>query len=88
MTRPYRNADEVLPPKLVREIQRFHTGLLYVPSTELAADKRRVMTLNLAMKGCTTVEIAEMLRISPRRVRQILAEERKLTTIAGSPDMH
>jgi DNA-binding NarL/FixJ family response regulator len=63
----------------VQSIQRYYHGLLYVPCSELPADRRRVITLNLAMKGCSTTEIAKMLRISPRRVRQILAEERRLS---------
>jgi len=35
----YANAKHVLPPELLAEVQRFHTGHLWVPPSELAEDK-------------------------------------------------
>ena len=70
------NAREVLPPELLREVQRHCSGYIYVPSTgEFYAERKRRVR-ELAARGFTVVRIAEAVHISERRVRQILAEPR------------
>ena len=55
--------------------QHFSGGILYIPPLEAGyyADRRKLV-LALRVKGVGTGEIACMAGVTPRRVRQILAQ--------------
>ncbi|MHC5058519.1 MAG: hypothetical protein ACYTKD_28000 [Planctomycetota bacterium] len=72
----YVNAEDVLPPDLLREVQQHYTGYVYVScSREFYAERRRKV-MELRRRGLSTAEIAESVHLCRRRVRQIVAEER------------
>lgn len=74
--RTYANAREVLPPDLLAAVQQhFSGGTLYIPPREAGyyADRRKLV-LALRLQGVPTAEIANMACVTPRRVRQILAQ--------------
>jgi DNA-binding NarL/FixJ family response regulator len=68
------NARDVLPKELLREVQRYCSGYIYVPSTREFYAKRRGEIALLARRGLTVELIAERMALSERRVRQVLAE--------------
>ncbi len=78
----YANAQDVLPPELFSEVQQHVTGLLWVPSHTQFYETRRKLVLALTDQGVSTREIAKLAGVTPRRVRQILAEDR------ASPPTH
>ena len=82
MSEPYANAKHVLPPALLREVQRFFVGRLYIPARENIAMRRRTLVLTLATRGLNTKEIAERVHVSRRWVQQILHDEREWTRTA------
>ena len=66
----YRNAVTVIPPKLLRRIQEYHEGLLYIPSTGNSQRDREILALH--QRGLTVSQIAKQVYLSRRRVLQIL----------------
>lgn len=74
MKRDYANAKDVLPPDLLRSVQEHFTGLLWVPSDTCFYHERRRLVLALKDQGISTREIARLSGVTPRRVRQIVAE--------------
>ncbi len=66
----YRNAATVFPPELLRRIQEYHEGLLYVPSTRNSQRDREILALH--RRGLTVTQIAKHVHLSRRRVLQIL----------------
>ena len=76
MKRDYANAKDVLPPDLLRSVQEHFTGLLWVPSDTCFYHERRRLVLALKEQGISTREIAKLSGVTPRRVRQIFAENR------------
>ena len=70
------NARDVLPEKVLRLVQRYCAGYIYVPSTRESWRRSRSGVLALQEKGLPVRAIAERVHLSERRVRQILAEER------------
>jgi len=70
------NAREVLPPELLREIQKHCSGYIYVPSTRRFYEERKRRVRELAARGLAVAAIAEAVHLSERRVRQILVEGR------------
>ena len=80
----YANAKDVLPPELLAEVQRFHTGHLWVPPNESDEDRERQrerdrLILALRAEGLTGREIAERMKLSERRVWQILFDHSAAT---------
>ena len=76
MSRRYANAKDVLPPELFRTVQQHFAGLLWVPADAHFYAVRRKLVLALRDQGVSTVEIAKLAGVTPRRVRQILAKAR------------
>jgi DNA-binding NarL/FixJ family response regulator len=70
------NARNVLPAKLLRQVQKYCSGYIYVPSTRQFYARRRREILRLSRQGLTAPAIAEQVHLSERRVRQIVAEGR------------
>jgi DNA-binding NarL/FixJ family response regulator len=67
----YANARDVLPPKLLELVQRYHNGLLWIPPSE-GALTRHEQIHQMHASGLPNAEIAERVGLSKRRVRQIL----------------
>ena len=86
MTVSYRNAARVLPRKLLEQVQEYASGeVLYIPTAHSRVTRRKVLVLMLRAQGLTMREIASRVRISERRVRQILAAHRRQETLAILP---
>lgn len=73
----YANAEKVLPPELLKEVQKYHTGVLWIPTPGRFYQERRRLVIALRGQGIDTKEIAHLSGITVRRVNQILASERK-----------
>lgn len=83
----YRNAKDVLPDALVREIQKYVRGEhLYIPQTERTEwgkrsgarelmKKRNMEIQQKYMDGISVLELAEMYGLSEERIRGILYEK-------------
>lgn len=83
----YKNARDVLPESLVREIQKYVRGEhLYIPQTERAGwgeksgsraeiDRRNNEIYKRYMDGIGMSELAEIYHLSEERIRGILYEK-------------
>ncbi|HRR82460.1 MAG TPA: helix-turn-helix domain-containing protein [Planctomycetota bacterium] len=85
----YRNAFEVFPKELVRQLQQHYVGLVYIPKHGDYYKHRAELIVRLSDKKASSREIAELCGLSRRRVNQILKqrrarmleEDRKISTI-------
>ena len=77
-TSRYANAELILPPELFKEVQKYHTGLLWIPSKTGFYKERHQLVIALSQQGIAAKEIANLAGISRRRVNQILAEQKKV----------
>jgi len=75
-TKPYANAEEVLPLDLLEEVQKHHSGMLWIPASESFYRQRRRLVIALKAQGVSTEEISNLAGITPRRVNQILADQK------------
>jgi hypothetical protein len=73
----YANAEKILPPELLKEVQKYHTGVLWIPTPSRFYKERRRLVIALHGQGIDTKEIAHLAGVTTRRVNQILASERK-----------
>ena len=73
----YISAEAVLPPELFRRVQRHCTGFIYVSCTREFYAARRRKVMKLRESGLGTGEIAAEVHLCQRRVRQIIAEEKR-----------
>ena len=71
----YVRAEKVLPPELLREVQKHHTGLIYGPGDPGFYERRNREVVRLHQHGLPTKQIAEKVFLFERRVRQIIAED-------------
>lgn len=69
------NGTEVLPPDLLAQVQRYWSGLVWIPMPNTFFSERRELVVTLKEQGVSGVEIAGLAEISRRRVNQILAME-------------
>ena len=58
--------------ELLKEVQKHHTGLIYVPGDPSFYERRNREVVRLNQQGLSTKEIAEKVFLSERRVQQIL----------------
>ncbi len=73
-----RNAAKVLPPAVLREVQRYAAGMsLWVPVVQTRAEKRRLKVLALRANGLKQREIAVLVGLSVGRVKAILKADRQ-----------
>ena len=77
-TKPYANATDVLPPELLKEVQKHHSGMLWVPVAESFYRQRRRLVIALKEQNVSTEEIANLAGITSRRVNQILAGQKSI----------
>jgi hypothetical protein len=73
----YHNAAQVLPTALLRQVQQYCHGILWVPRPTSKGQMNRLRVLSLKSQGVGTAEIARQLRISDRAVRKILAMDKE-----------
>jgi transposase-like protein len=66
----------VLPSEVLSLVQRHYTGLLWIPPPETAPDHHGQVH-QMRAGGMPIADIAERVRLSKRRVRQMLNEMRK-----------
>lgn len=72
-----RNAAQVLPKPLLREVQRYAAGVsLWVPVVTPRAQQHRMQVLALRAQGLKIREIATEVEISQRQVKSILHRDR------------
>lgn len=80
-TKPYANAEDVLPPELLKEIQKHHSGMLWIPTAESFYRQRQKLVIALKERDISTKEISNLAGITSRRVNQILAKQKKEATV-------
>jgi len=73
----YANAEKILPKELFKEVQKYHTGPLWIPSPSRFFQERKDLVIALREQGVKVQEIAGLAGITKRRVNQILAADRK-----------
>jgi hypothetical protein len=71
------NAEKILPADLLKEVQQYHTGTLWIPTPSRFYKEHRQLVIALHLQGIPGKEIADLAGITIRRVNQILAAERK-----------
>ena len=68
----YSNAADVLPPDLLRKVQKHWRGLLYVPPATIPPRNEETGVIrSMILSGSPVAEIAAFAKITPRRVYQI-----------------
>lgn len=65
----YVNAKEVLPSELLSEVQKYHSGIMWIPPKDY--ERRNEAILKLRKQGLTYEEIAEEIGLSVERIKQI-----------------
>jgi hypothetical protein len=73
----YANAEKILPAELLKEVQQYHTGVLWIPTPSRFYKERRRLVIALHGPGIDIKEIAHLAGVTTRRVNQILSLERK-----------
>lgn len=73
----YANAKNILPADLLKQVQQYHTGILWIPTPSRFYNERRRLVIALHQQGIESREIANLAGVTIRRVNQILASERK-----------
>ena len=71
------NAKQVLPPRLLAELQHHVIGHLWVPAPERQAVQLRQRIMQLHQAGMSTREIAGLVDVTQRRVQQIVREVKR-----------
>lgn len=68
----YSNAADVLPPELLREVQKHWCGLLYVPpATDSPRKEDAEFTRTMILSGCPASNVASVTGVTLGRVYQI-----------------
>ena len=68
----YSNAADVLPPDLLRAVQKHWRGLLYVPPAPDSPQKEDTEFIrSMIRSGCSAANIATVAGVTTRRVYQI-----------------
>jgi Mor family transcriptional regulator len=73
-TSPAKNVRDILPKSVLTRLQRYCTGLVYVPAPISRTGSRRQMILRLQKTGMSVDEMARTTRLSTRWVRHIVAQ--------------
>ena len=68
------NARDVLPEKLLKEVQKYCAEYIYIPATREFYRRRRQEILRLSCRGLSTWAVARKVQLTERRVRQIIAK--------------
>ncbi len=71
----YTKAEEILPARLVEQIRKHCTGMIYVRSDRSFYRKRYREVMRLHGQGLPTKDIAERVHLCTRRVLQIITAE-------------
>ena len=81
----YVNAKRVFPKALLREVQKYRTGYVYIPERRDRYLARNRWIFQHSRRGVNVETIAKWYGLSARRVRQILQEEREELVPDGTP---
>ena len=68
---------------LLKEVQKHHTGVIYVPGDPGYYERRNREVVRLHRRGFTTKNIAERVFLTERRVQQILRGAEAATEAGG-----
>lgn len=79
----YANAAGILPPELLKEVQKYHLGALWIPSPGRFYAERRELVLALHKQKFSAKEIAPLAGVSLRRINQILQRDRQKNGDSG-----
>ncbi len=71
------NARNVLPEDVLKQVQKYYQGHMWVPPAVNAPNKRRAQVLALYMQGRTQVDISRIVKLTPQRVCQIIGKEKR-----------
>ena len=94
----YTNAEEVLPPELLNEVQKYVQGeQIYIPrpgdvrlgwgvknGTRRMLEKRNSEIRNLKQVGWSILDLSDRFNLSPDSIRKILYSKRSRTTFGLS----
>ena len=92
----YSNAADVLPPELLREVQKHWRGLLYVPPADSPQKEDAEFTRTMIRSGCPASNVASVTGITLGRVYQIARllgsenpyQRRRATEAADTAEKH
>ncbi len=85
----YKNANEILPEKLIEEIQKYIQGeTIYIPKKDkqitkapteykIELQKRNVRVYNMHLEGMSNKALAECFSLAQSSIRRIIIEQRK-----------
>lgn len=74
-TSTYANARDILPVDLIIAIQKYWSGLLWIPVKQRDYQERRNLIASLSQQGICSRQIAVLSGLTTRRINQILAEK-------------
>jgi len=77
----YANAGKILAKELLEEVQKYHTGVLWIPCPSRFYRERRQLVIALHEQGVNAKEIAHLAGVTTRRVNQILADHRRASEV-------
>ena len=95
----YTNAEEVLPPDLLNEVQKYVQGeQIYIPrhgdtrlgwgvknGTRRMLESRNLEIRKMKRDGWSILELADRFNLSPDSIRKILYTKRVKQSVADSP---
>ncbi len=73
----YAKAEEILPARLIDQIRKHCTGMIYVKSDRRFYKERNREVMRLHGQGLPTRDIAERVHVCTRRVLKIVKAEAK-----------
>nr|DAG75769.1 MAG TPA: Mor transcription activator family [Caudoviricetes sp.] len=74
MTNDYSNAKNLLPPELLAEVQKFCSGLVWIPAPNRQSGRKRRIATQMLRTGMTSGDIRKLIDISPRHLRRLARE--------------
>lgn len=74
MTNDYINAKNLLPPELLAEVQKFCSGLVWIPAPNRQSGRKRRIATQMLRTGMTSGDIRKLMDISPRHLRRLARE--------------
>lgn len=74
MTNDYSNAKNLLPPELLAEVQKFCSGLVWIPAPTRQCGRKRRIATQMLRTGMTSGDIRKLIDISPRHLRRLARE--------------
>lgn len=76
MTNDYSNAKKLLPPELLAEVQKYCSGLVWIPAPKRQRGRKRRIVTQMLQAGMIGKEIRELIDVSPCYLRRLAREAR------------